>query len=347
MGLIFSLTFSFAFSSLISSSQYESCLGKDVANCTDKLLITLSLENSQMNGTESILAVVNSATSPIQPYQLQKPLKIFVQKSPVIAKYDIVYRQDFNFRPYETVDETNIFTCKDGDYDSSPNCGWQYDVSGNKIDNSQGYCCNCEFWEIIGLSNSQHNRAKNCGGLNFGEGSSSAHCLRFHDLWYSAYEIMRNELYYEINIWIYEEGNDNPVSSFLLSPGDPIASDTALGCVVKLIGDYYPSQPAPELNHLFLFVPTRPSTHIMVQEGSPNWMLVNPSEMSMTGMECNKIGTSYYAFNTQSDKCTQVVGSCLNNQLYDLYTNDIEKIKAGKSPQYLLSARVILLITFS
>jgi hypothetical protein len=271
---------------------------------------------------------------------LAKPLKIFVQKSEVITRYTVAYRQDFNYKPMERVITTNVFTCKDGAYDDNPNCGWQVDSKGDKIPNSQGFCCNCEFWEILGLSSSQMNRAKNCGNLNFGDGSATASCLRWANLWYSAYEILRNELYYTINVWIYQEGSDIPLATFQLDPSNPIASDPSIGAIAKIVGDYYPAQPAPELNHLFLMIPSRPASDPLVLQGQSTWMLINPSQITFSGLECNKIGVSYSAFQTQPDKCRQVVGSCLQNQLYHLYQDDLDYIVAGKTPRYLLSSRV-------
>ena len=35
--------------------------------------------------------------------------------------------------------------------------------------------------------------------------------------------------------------------------------------------------------------------------------------------------------------CNQLIGSCLNNQLYDLYNADIVRIKAGTTPLYMVS----------
>ncbi len=338
--LVFTTLLSVAMGSLLAASEYESCVN-DVSSCTEKMLITISLQSAQMNGSESIVTVVNSATSNSSgTYVLKKPLRIHVQKSQVIARYKIVYKQDFNYRPTETVIESDIFSCQDGAYSSSPTCGWQTDSNGNQIANSQGYCCNCEFWEIIGLSSSQNNRALDCGDFNFGEGSANAHCLRYANLWYSAYQIISYDLYYSINVWVYENDSGNQLAYFLLDPSNPIGSDTSLGCIVKLVGDFYPSSNPPDLSSMYLLIPTSPSTNPLVQEGSTAWMLVSASEITFTGLECDKIGVSYTPFQTESSKCLLTVGSCLSNQIYDLYNSDLKRISAGKSPQYLIATYV-------
>ena len=56
-------------------------------------------------------------------------------------------------------------------------------------------------------------------------------------------------------------------------------------------------------------------------------MLVNSNEITPSGSECNKIGVSYNAFQTESDKCQQYIGSCLNNQIYDLWMADMDRLK--------------------
>jgi hypothetical protein len=53
---------------------------------------------------------------------------------------------------------------------------------------SQGFCCECSFSDIIGVGNSL-SRAKVCGAFNFGAGSATASCIHYDDLWYSGYSI--------------------------------------------------------------------------------------------------------------------------------------------------------------
>lgn len=40
--------------------------------------------------------------------------------------------------------------CIDGALASNPTCGWAYTVSGSKVANSQGFCCQCSFSQLTG-----------------------------------------------------------------------------------------------------------------------------------------------------------------------------------------------------
>ena len=66
-------------------------------------------------------------------------------------------------------------------------------------------------------------------------------------------------------------------------------------------------------------------------------LLVEREQVSFSGDECNKIGTSYSAFNNQpGDACGQPLGTCLKNQILDVYEADMERISQGKTPRNIL-----------
>lgn len=60
-------------------------------------------------------------------------------------------------------------------------------------------------------------------------------------------------------------------------------------------------------------------------------------DKNAVGTACNLIGVDFHAFRYQSEKCGQVVGACLNNQLFDLAKSDDERKASGLQPQYRLS----------
>lgn len=68
---------------------------------------------------------------------------------------------------------------------------------------SQGFCCNCQFKSFLGLGD-DIKRGSLCEALNFGSGASTAHCLKYDSLWYSAYNIKSHYIYYEIKVQIEE-----------------------------------------------------------------------------------------------------------------------------------------------
>jgi len=47
------------------------------------------------------------------------------------------------------------------------------------------------------------------------------------------------------------------------------------------------------------------------------WMLLERVRFTLDGLECNKIGVGYEAFNTQPNFCSSPYWSCLHNQLWN------------------------------
>eukprot|EP00826_Nyctotherus_ovalis_P042443 TRINITY_DN4363_c0_g1_i7.p1 TRINITY_DN4363_c0_g1~~TRINITY_DN4363_c0_g1_i7.p1 ORF type:complete len:527 (-),score=100.68 TRINITY_DN4363_c0_g1_i7:674-2083(-) len=262
-----------------------------------------------------------------------------MEKSYVTTRYNVRYVQDFNYAPRELFISSSVVSCEDSDTDSQPTCGWQHDSGGSRVPSSQGYCCACSFSEIFSFD-TVYRRGKYCGDFNVGTGSASAHCLRFDELWYSGYEILDKSLYYTIKINIYESESNTLIGQLKLDQSNLIDTNTELGATARLIGDYYPSSPAPELGHLYLMVPRFPATHAMVQKPSGDtWMLVDRSQVTLNGLECNKIGVGYQAFREESGKCNLNPGSCLGNQLKELYAADVSLMASGKNPIYLARSR--------
>ena len=127
----------------------------------------------QLQGSNSIMAYLTSTTNNNNSditYYLKTPIQIEMSKSQVYAMYPLTYVQDFNNKPMEDVISSSLIDCQDGDYDTNPTCGWQYDSNNQTILYSQGYCCECSFLSVIGLDNSQLSRGNMCEAFNIGEG---------------------------------------------------------------------------------------------------------------------------------------------------------------------------------
>lgn len=331
------------YSALISKSAIETCTNDGVSDliCKEKLLLTLSIENAKLSETDYYEAYLNYANDANnQKKTLKYPFKILISKTSVEAFYPGIYIQDFNYHAKERIVKSDIFTCNDKDQNDNPTCGWQYDSNGNKIANSQGFCCKCAFGQIIGMN--PNIRGNACELFNFGTGSASAHCLAFDSLWFSGFELKQYQLNYKIGIQVIgknEADKNYDVESMTLSPSNQISRSESGNIIARAIGDFLPPILPEDFSNSFLLIPSYPKNHIMVLEGILNWMKVRSDQISFDGNDCDRIGASYYAFRTHggSDRCEIEMNSCLSNQLYDLYESDIVKLSKNKNPQYLLS----------
>lgn len=327
---------------LISSSKLTSCYDQGqnkTLSCNQKIVLSLSIENDQYLGTETIEALVDSVESPSgDKWDIAQPIKIQISKSKVTARYPLRYLQDFNNQVKELVIPKQILGCEDDTYSDDPTCGWRYDSSGQRIWDSQGYCCACSFEEIIGFNSDELNRGNDCEAFNLGQGASTAHCIDWDKLWYSCYQIGTHISYYTVDVFILRPFNGNYTKDGLrLSPSNPVQTTSSKDLIARLIGDFYPSQPPPVLSGFYLFVPSRPVSNTRVQEGPRNWMFINPSEVSFDGEECNKVGTSYTAFRNQENKCDRPVQSCFQNQLEHKHKTDVKRLENGQAPLHFIN----------
>ena len=112
--------------------------------------------------------------------------------------------QDYPYLAYETYIATSNGYCKDGFWDDKTTCGFAYDTNGDKLPHSQGFCCDCPFWSLFDPDDTPM-RATTCQFMGWSQITSTAHCLKFFDLWYSAFRVSQARLNYEIGIKIGEK----------------------------------------------------------------------------------------------------------------------------------------------
>ncbi|CAL5429836.1 unnamed protein product [Camellia sinensis] len=67
------------------------------------------------------------------------------------------------------------------------------------------------------------------------------------------------------------------------------------------------------------------------------WMPIERVRFTLDGLECNKIGVGYDAFNGQPDFCSSPFWSCLHNQLWNFWEADMNRISRKQSPLYVNS----------
>ncbi|GAB2277532.1 Transcriptional activator [Dionaea muscipula] len=110
---------------------------------------------------------------------------------------------------------------------------------------------------------------------------------------------------------------------------------------VNLIGDFVGYANIPSFEELYLVTPRQG------EEGQPRdlgrnfsmWMLLERVRFTLDGLECNKIGVSYEAFNGQPDFCSSPYWSCLHNQLWNFHEADQNRISRNQVPLYGVEGR--------
>ncbi|CAD8130660.1 unnamed protein product [Paramecium sonneborni] len=149
-------------------------------------------------------------------------------------------------------------------------------------------------------------------------------------LWYSSYKISQFIIQYNITISI--SYSLNLTQQFNL--GSEIQEQKDQNIFAKIVSGFSPQQQPPVLENLYFMKPSLLINHNGVQIGSEAYMPI-PQELVGQG-DCNKIGVSYSSFKNQTQKCKILMQSCLQNQIEDLYQNDLELIANNSQPQYLI-----------
>lgn len=83
------------------------------------------------------------------------------------------------------------------------------------------------------------------------------------------------------------------ISSVSLTPAKPRALSTDKRVSAALVGDLLPFRAFPVLTSQRLLMPSLSGTS---QLRPADWMLVDPSMLTLDGSECNKIGVGFSAF---------------------------------------------------
>ena len=234
------LLVNFTFSSVISKSELIKCIAttENSKTCSTKLLVNLSIDNLKLESTDSLSLIVDKVTTENKIQNLKVPIKIEVKKSQVTANYSSTYIKDFNFRPRESVIVTDVFSCEDGDLSSSPTCGWVRTEKGEFIKNSQGFCCKCDFSQLIGIDRDSKIRGSNCDALSIGK-SASAHCFRLHPLNFSSFSVDKPVINYTLEVIVnYEDSSGSRTETLTLSPSKRAAGTLDNDVNAKIIGDF-------------------------------------------------------------------------------------------------------------
>lgn len=361
---------------ILASSQLLQCVNNGsslLRSCQERLVVTLTVPTGSDLATETIevdpIRCVNTEDSSCPNgcpssdkdcRELADPVHISLTKSHVNANYELSYTQSFNHKPIEAVMYTGTgessAICKDGANEQHPTCGWYTNPeTGSQVADSQGFCCPCDVdgtWgDTIGGGSPQLARGNvDCSLLgNFlflGGVPASAHCMNLDMLWHAGYNVGRAEVDYSINVLLVHKPTDHlnltdgvQAETISVTPQAPIQLTTDAFLSVQLLGDLASFVSPPVLSEKILLIPTPrgASSQEIFNGDKSRWMLVDKGRFSLTGTDCDKIGSSFTAFRSHPDKCKRPIGTCLANQIADLHEEDEQRVNAGQTPLYFLS----------
>ncbi|KAK4532062.1 hypothetical protein CCYA_CCYA10G2919 [Cyanidiococcus yangmingshanensis] len=358
--------------------------------CSKKWVLTLAVENGATKASSSLSATqvvfgnssensaVESSSNTDVAYAFKYQLYITLTKSRIRLEYPLYYLRDFNNQPYEIVYKYNSNgplnwldnQCMATWGSSEPTCGYAYNPPGStdpsdRILYSQGFCCDCNAADLLGLSPNRIRGGLDCNLLSLDTPTESAHCLRFDALWYSAFQIGEPITNFEIvvnitkcapsqgvpvsNITSSENSaaySHNCTSDFIfLSPGSPTGYATNGKISAEAVGDFAPWVGTASYSEKYFFVPalcTDASEDWCMERISyteneiERWMLINTDLVTTNGDECDKIGVSYSAFTNEGQRCERPTQSCLHDQLQHYYNADLAAEQSGAIGNYFV-----------
>ncbi|KAL5168095.1 Protein HAPLESS 2 [Glycine soja] len=325
---------------IISKSKLEKCEknsnSDDNLNCTTKIVLNMAVPSGSSGGEASIVAelVEVEENSSRKMQTLRIPPVITVNKTSAYALYQLTYIRDVPYKPEEYYVKTR--KCEpDAGANVVKICERQAilrDEEGHIIEYTQPICCPC---------GPQRRMPSSCGNffdkLTKGK-ANTAHCVRFPGDWFHVFGIGQRTLGFSVQIQVK---SGTKVSEVVVGPQNRTVISDDKFFRVNLIGDFVGYTNIPSFEDFYLVVP---------RQGSPGqpqdlgrnismWMLLERVRFTLDGIECNKIGVSYEAFNQQPNFCSSPFWTCLHNQLWNFREADLNRISRNQVPLYGLEGR--------
>ncbi|KAL8263815.1 hypothetical protein R6Q59_021945 [Mikania micrantha] len=317
---------------ILSKSKLEKCersAANAPLNCTKKIVIDMAVPSEASGKEASIVAEVSeveekSSDSSIKT--LRNPPVITINKSAAYAQYELTYIRDVPYRP----EELYVKTRKCEPYAGAnivQYCESLRDERGRIIEHTQPTCCPCGKWRRVPSSCGNFVNKMRKGKTN------TAHCLRFPGDWFHVFGIGQHSVGFNIRISVK---TGPKTSEVIIGPNNRTASSLDNFLRVNLVGDFVGYNSIPSFENFFLVIPRQGS------QGRPQnlgrdfskWMLLERVRFTLDGLECDKIGVSYEAFNNQPNFCSAPFMSCLHNQLWNFWDADQNRIKRNQVPLY-------------
>ncbi|KAK6274792.1 hypothetical protein POUND7_004501 [Theobroma cacao] len=328
---------------ILSKSKLEKCEkstdSNDKLNCTTKIVINMAVPSGSSGGEASMVAeiveVEENSTNKMQTLRI--PPVITINKSAAYALYELTYIRDVPFKPQEFYVKTR--KCEpDAGANVVKICERQCwprrlrDEDGHIIEHSQPICCAC---------GSQRRVPSSCGNIfdKLLKGkANTAHCLRFPGDWFHVFGIGQRSIGFSVRI---EMKTGSKVSEVVVGPENRTATSNDNFLRVNLIGDFVGYSNIPTFEDFYLVIPRQGGP------GQPNdlgrnfsmWLLLERVRFTLDGVECNKIGVNYEAFNGQPNFCLSPFWSCLHNQLWNFWEADQNRINRRQLPLYGVQGR--------
>ncbi|GLT40469.1 hypothetical protein SLA2020_146060 [Shorea laevis] len=323
---------------ILSKSKLEKCEKSTAAadgnlNCTTKIVLNMAVPSGSSGGESSIVAEVveveENSTNKMQTFRI--PPVITVNKSAAYALYQLTYIRDVPYKPQELYVKTRKCE-RDAGADVVKICERLRDENGHIIEHTEPICCPC---------GPQRRVPSSCG--NFFDKmlkgkANTAHCLRFPGDWFHVYGIGQQSLGFSVRI---EVKTGSKVSEVIVGPENRTAMSNDNFLRVSLVGDFVGYTNIPTFEDFYLVIPRQggPGQPENLGMNYSMWMLLERVRFTLDGVECNKIGVSYEAFNGQPNFCSSPFWSCLHNQLWNFWEADQNRISRNQVPLYGVQGR--------
>ncbi|XP_035843590.1 protein HAPLESS 2-like isoform X1 [Helianthus annuus] len=316
---------------ILSKSKLEKCerSSDGPLNCTSKIVINMAVP-SQASGKEaSIVARVDEVEEKSDDTikTLRDPPVITVYKSAAYALYDLTYIRDVPYKPEEFHVKTRKCESHAG-ANIVGQCVSLRDDQGRVIEHTQPTCCPCGKWRRVPSSCGNFFNKMRKGKVN------TAHCLRFPGDWFHVFGIGQHSVGFNIRINV--KTGLKTTQEVVIGPNNRTATSLDNFLRVNLVGDFVGYNSIPSFEDFFLVIPRQGG------QGQPRdlgrnfsmWMLLERVRFTLDGLECDKIGVSYEAFNNQPGFCSAPQMSCLHNQLWNFWDADQNRIRRNQPPLY-------------
>ncbi|KAI5655551.1 hypothetical protein M9H77_32738 [Catharanthus roseus] len=322
---------------ILSKSKLEKCEkvsgSSNNLNCSRKVVIDLAVPSESSGREASIVAeiveVEENSTNNMRT--LRVPPVITINKSAAYALYELTYIRDVAYKPQEFYVQTRKCEPNAGE-DVVKICERLRDEKGHIIEHTQPTCCPC---------GDQRRVPSSCGNffdkLIKGK-ANTAHCLRFPGDWFHVFGIGQRSVGFTIRIEIKTRSKTSDV---IVGPENRTVTSNDNFLRANLIGDYIGYSNIPSFDDYYLVIPRQggPGQPQNLGNNISMWMLLERVRFTLDGLECDKIGVSYEAFNGQPDICSSPYWSCLHNQLWNFWEADQNRISRNQVPLYMVQGR--------